>query len=162
MIKGAEDLAFLEKDDGLANLGITGRGGCGEVYKAKLPGRNGKEIAIKKIIQPPKAKDAADELSEEDNKLLHKKMRQVQSEINTAGQTRHRKPFVPSARVSGPGCHYLVYEFTKNGSLQDVLNNVEKGEREHKIALGVAAGLEYLQGSIIHRDLKPTNILLDG
>ena len=44
-------------------------------------------IAIKKIIQPPK--DAA-ELTEEDSKLLNKKMRQIRSEINTVGQIMHR------------------------------------------------------------------------
>nr|DAD22176.1 TPA_asm: hypothetical protein HUJ06_023639 [Nelumbo nucifera] len=59
----------------------------------------------------------------------------------------------------------------KNGSLQDVLNKVSEGKREldwlarHKIALGVAAGLEYLHmhhnPHIIHKDLKPRNILLD-
>ena len=38
LIKKAEDLAFLEKDDGLASLELIGRGGCGEVYKSELPG----------------------------------------------------------------------------------------------------------------------------
>ncbi|KAL0417263.1 UNVERIFIED_CONTAM: Leucine-rich repeat receptor-like serine/threonine/tyrosine-protein kinase SOBIR1 [Sesamum latifolium] len=53
LIKRPEDLAFLENEDGLASLDVIGRGGCGEVFKAVLPGSNGKEIAIKKIIQPP-------------------------------------------------------------------------------------------------------------
>ncbi|KAF2314136.1 hypothetical protein GH714_023634 [Hevea brasiliensis] len=66
VIKKAEHLAFLEKEDGLANLEVIGRGGCGEVYKAELPGSNGKMIAIKKIIQPPRD---ATELTEEDRKL---------------------------------------------------------------------------------------------
>ncbi|KAG5234195.1 leucine-rich repeat receptor serine/threonine/tyrosine-protein kinase [Salix suchowensis] len=168
LIKKAEDLAFLEKDDGLANLEVIGRGGCGEVFKAELPGSNGKMIAVKKIIQPPK--DAA-ELSEEDSKVLNKKMRQIQSEINTVGHIRHRNLLPLLAHVSRPDCHYLVYEFMKNGSLQDVLNDVAEGRREldwlarHKIAVGVASGLEYLHLShsprIIHRDLKPANILLD-
>ncbi|TKY73581.1 Leucine-rich repeat receptor serine/threonine/tyrosine-protein kinase SOBIR1 [Spatholobus suberectus] len=168
LIKKAEDLAFLEKEEGLASLEIIGRGGCGEVYKAELPGSNGKLIAIKKIVQPPK--DGA-ELAEEDSKLLHKKMRQIRSEINTVGQIRHRNLLPLLAHVSRPDCHYLVYEFMKNGSLQDTLSKVETGEREldwlarHKVALGVAAGLEYLHMShnprIIHRDLKPANILLD-
>ncbi|XP_061351263.1 leucine-rich repeat receptor-like serine/threonine/tyrosine-protein kinase SOBIR1 [Gastrolobium bilobum] len=167
-IKRGEDLAFLEKEDGLAAMEVIGRGGCGEVYKAELPGSNGKMIAIKKIVQPPK--DAA-ELADEDSKLLHKKMRQIKSEINTVGQIRHRNLLPLLAHVSRPDCHYLVYEFMKNGSLQDVLNKVERGEMEldwlarHKIALGVAAGLEYLHMNhsprIIHRDLKPANILLD-
>ncbi|KAJ6761413.1 PROMASTIGOTE SURFACE ANTIGEN PROTEIN PSA [Salix koriyanagi] len=127
LIKKAEDLAFLEKDDGLANLEVIGRGGCGEVFKAELPGSNGKMIAVKKIIQPPK--DAA-ELSEEDSKVLNKKMRQIQSEINTVGHIRHRNLLPLLAHVSRPDCHYLIYEFMKNGSLQDVLNDVAGGRRE--------------------------------
>ncbi|XWS51328.1 hypothetical protein CRYUN_Cryun12cG0167700 [Craigia yunnanensis] len=168
VIKKAEDLAFLEKEDGLASLEIIGKGGCGEVYKAELPGSDGKMIAIKKIIQPPK--DAA-ELTDEDSKLLNKKMRQIRSEITTVGQIRHRNLLSLLAHVSRPGCHYLVYEFMKNGSLQDILHQVSQGTREldwparQRIAIGVAAGLEYLHmhhsPRIIHRDLKPANILLD-
>ncbi|XVF54594.1 hypothetical protein PTKIN_Ptkin05aG0194000 [Pterospermum kingtungense] len=168
LIKKAEDLEFLEKDDGLASLEIIGKGGCGEVYKAELPGSDGKMIAIKKVIQPPK--DAA-ELTDEDSKLLNKKMRQIKSEIMTVGQIRHRNLLPLLAHVSRPDCHYLVYEFMKNGSLQDILQQVSQGTREfdwparQKVAIGVAAGLEYLHmhhsPRIIHRDLKPGNILLD-
>ncbi|CAK9143505.1 unnamed protein product, partial [Ilex paraguariensis] len=168
LIKKAEDLDFLEKEDGLASLEIIGRGGCGEVYKAELPGSNGKMIAIKKIIQPPKD---AEELTEEDSKLMNKKMRQIKSEIQTVGRIRHRNLLPLLAHVSRPKCHYLVYEFMKNGSLQDMLHQVSLGNREldwlarHRIALGVAAGLEHLHMNnsprIIHRDLKPANILLD-
>lgn len=164
----AEELAFLEKDDGLTEVELIGRGGCGEVYKAELEGSKVKTIAIKKIIQPPK--DAA-ELTEEDTKLLNKKMRQIKSEIQTVGQIRHRNLLPLLAHVSRPNCHYLVYEFMKNGSLQDILNQVSEGNREldwlvrHRIALGVASGLEYLHlghsPRIIHRDLKPANVLLD-
>ncbi|CAJ1974980.1 unnamed protein product [Sphenostylis stenocarpa] len=167
-IKKAEDLAFLEREEGITSLEIIGRGGCGEVYKAELPGSNGKLIAIKKVVQPPK--DGA-ELAEEDSRLLHKKMRQIRSEINTVGKIRHRNLLPLLAHVSRPDCHYLVYEFMTNGSLQDMLSKVERGEAEldwlarHRIMLGVASGLEYLHMShdprIIHRDLKPGNILLD-
>ncbi|KAJ4838533.1 Leucine-rich repeat receptor-like serine/threonine/tyrosine-protein kinase sobir1 [Turnera subulata] len=168
LIKKEEDLAFLEKEEGITSLEIIGRGGCGEVYKAELPGSNGKVIAIKKIVQPPK--DAA-ELTEEDSKLLNKKMRQIRSEINTVGQIRHRNLLPLLAHVPRPDCHYLVYEYMKNGSLQDMLNRVKEGTAEldwptrHKVAIGVASGLEYLHLShsprIIHRDLKPANVLLD-
>ncbi|CAN6578458.1 unnamed protein product [Malus baccata var. baccata] len=169
LIKRKEDLAFLEKDDGLANLELIGRGGCGEVYKAELPGSNGKMIAIKKIVQPPK--DADELTADEESKLMNKKMRQIRSEINTVSKIRHRNLIPLLAHVSRPDCHYLVYEFMKNGSLQDMLNQVSAGTREldwltrHKIALGVASGLEYLHMDntphIIHRDLKPANVLLD-
>ncbi|CAL0320039.1 unnamed protein product [Lupinus luteus] len=168
IIKKKEDLAFLEKEDGLASFELIGKGGCGEVYKAELPGSDGKIIAIKKIVQPSKEAAA---LSEEDSKLLNTKMRQIRSEIKTVGQIRHRNLLPLLAHVSRPDCHYLVYEYMKNGSLQDALNKVEAGEREldwltrHKVAVGIASGLEYLHLShsprIIHRDLKPANVLLD-
>ncbi|XP_010045511.2 leucine-rich repeat receptor-like serine/threonine/tyrosine-protein kinase SOBIR1 [Eucalyptus grandis] len=166
-IKRPEDLAFLEKDDGLAELEIIGSGGCGEVYKAQLPS-DGMVIAIKKIIQPPQD---TTELNEDDSKALNKKMRQIQSEIRTVGQIRHRNLLPLLAHVPRPNCHYLVYEFMKNGSLQDVLTQVSQGSRElawparHRIAIGIASGLEYLHMDhsrrIIHRDLKPANVLLD-
>ncbi|KAG8378710.1 hypothetical protein BUALT_Bualt07G0013600 [Buddleja alternifolia] len=169
IIKKPEDLAFLEKEDGLASLSIIGKGGCGEVYKGVLPGSNGKEIAIKKIIQIS-SRDA-EELTEEDSRLLNKKMRQVQSEIKTVGQIRHRNLLPLLAHLPRPDCHYLVYEYMKNGSLQDYLQQVTEGKREldwrarFKIALGIASGLEYLHMNhsprIIHRDLKPANVLLD-
>ncbi|MCD9642652.1 Leucine-rich repeat receptor-like serine/threonine/tyrosine-protein kinase sobir1 [Datura stramonium] len=168
LIKKAEDLAFLEKEDGVASLEMIGKGGCGEVYRAELPGSNGKIIAIKKIIQPPM--DAA-ELTEEDTKALNKKMRQVKSEIQIVGQIRHRNLLPLLAHMPRPDCHYLVYEYMKNGSLQDILQQVTEGTREldwlerHRIAAGIAAGLEYLHINhtqrIIHRDLKPANVLLD-
>ncbi|KAG7568705.1 Protein kinase-like domain superfamily [Arabidopsis thaliana x Arabidopsis arenosa] len=168
LIKKAEDLAFLENEEALASLEIIGRGGCGEVFKAELPGSNGKIIAVKKVIQPPKD---ADELTDEDSKFMNKKMRQIRSEISTVGQIRHRNLLPLLAHVSRPECHYLVYEYMEKGSLQDILTDVQAGNQElmwparHKIALGIAAGLEYLHMDhnprIIHRDLKPANILLD-
>ncbi|KMS97260.1 hypothetical protein BVRB_7g177070 [Beta vulgaris subsp. vulgaris] len=168
LIKKAEDLAFLEKDEGLAGLTLIGKGGCGEVYRAELPGSNGKVIAIKKILEPPKE---AQELTEEDSKMLNKKMRQVRSEIQTVGRIRHRNLLPLLAHVPRPNYHLLVYEYMKNGSLQDMMTELAQDKREldwfarYRIALGVASGLEYLHMSnnprIIHRDLKPANILLD-
>ncbi|ESQ51772.1 hypothetical protein EUTSA_v100163740mg, partial [Eutrema salsugineum] len=163
-----EDLAFLENEEALSSLEIIGRGGCGEVFKAELPGSDGKIIAVKKVIQP--AKDAT-ELADEESKFLNKKMRQIRSEINTVGQIRHRNLLPLLAHVPRPECHFLVYEFMKNGSLQDILTDVSAGTKElmwparHKIAIGIAAGLEYLHMDhnprIIHRDLKPGNVLID-
>jgi len=50
MIKKTDDLSFLEKEEALASLEIIGKGGCGEVYKAKLPRCDSKMIVIKKIF----------------------------------------------------------------------------------------------------------------
>ncbi|GAU40411.1 hypothetical protein TSUD_136580 [Trifolium subterraneum] len=155
LIKKDEDLAFLKKKVGLTSLEFIGRGGCGEVYKVELPGSNGKMIAIKKM-RPIKSWNVLEE---------------IKSEIDTVGHIRHLNILPLLAHISRPDCHYLVYEFMKNGNLQDIVTKFERGEAEldwlsrHKIALGIAAGLEYLHMShsprIIHRDLKPANILLD-
>ncbi|GMH21513.1 hypothetical protein Nepgr_023355 [Nepenthes gracilis] len=168
LIKKEDDLKFLEKEDGLASLELIGRGGCGDVYRAQLPRSHGMMIAIKRITAAP---NQANDPLEEETKQLNKRMRQIRAEIKTIGQIRHRNLLPLLAHVGRPGCHYLVYEFMKNGSLQDALNQAAEGTREfewlarHRIAVGVAAGLEYLHFSnepkIIHRDLKPANILID-
>jgi len=51
MIKKTNDLSFLEKEEALASLEIIGKGECGKVYKARLPGCDSKMIAIKKIFR---------------------------------------------------------------------------------------------------------------
>ncbi|GAY44757.1 hypothetical protein CUMW_084300 [Citrus unshiu] len=163
-----DDIAFLTEEDSLASLEQIGAGGCGKVYKAEVPGSCGKVIAIKKIDQPHMA---ARELLETDSHLMTKKMRQIKTEIKTAGRICHRNLQPLQAHVTRPDCHLLVYEFMKNGSLQDILYDVSQGRREldwlarHRIARGVASGLEYLhlyhRPRIIHRDIKPANVLID-
>nr|POF27066.1 leucine-rich repeat receptor-like serine/threonine/tyrosine-protein kinase sobir1 [Quercus suber] len=87
------------------------------------------------------------------------------------GKIRHRNLVPLLAHVSHGDCHYLVYEFMKNGSLQDVLDEASNGTKEfdwlarYKIALGVTIGLEQMHflhnPCIIYRDLKPANLLLN-
>lgn len=166
LIKKSEDLAFLETEEGLTSGEPIGRGGSGDVYRACLP--YGKEIAIKRIHQvTPNPSD----LTEEDTKLLDRRRRQIRSELETLGHIRHRNLVALLAYVARSDCHLLVYEYMKNGSLQQALTKVREGALElpwpirHKIALGIASGLQYLHDNsapkIIHRDLKPGNILLD-
>ncbi|KAL4588452.1 hypothetical protein LXL04_001342 [Taraxacum kok-saghyz] len=156
----AKELTFLETDEGVALLQIIGRGTCGDVYMCELPKREVNAIAIKKT-----------ELSKDNTERINWQMRRIKAEIQTIGQTRHRNLLPLLAHVSGPECHYLVYKYMKNGTLQDILTQVKEGSREfdwlarHRVALGVAVGLEYLHIShsprIIHRDIKPRHVLLD-
>ncbi|XP_051203685.1 leucine-rich repeat receptor-like serine/threonine/tyrosine-protein kinase SOBIR1 [Lolium perenne] len=189
LIKRADQLAFLEKEDSLSSLEVIGSGGCGEVFKAQLPvAREGEEprfIAIKKIKKqvgygPGKPNQ---NLSDEESRQLDRWSRQIQSEIRTVGHIRHRNLLPLAAHVPRPDCHYLVYEYMKNGSLYNAIKKQEEvaavdggGSNEEnkvtlswperlRVAVGIASGLEYLHEShhpqIIHRDLKPANILLD-
>ncbi|OEL34390.1 Leucine-rich repeat receptor-like serine/threonine/tyrosine-protein kinase SOBIR1, partial [Dichanthelium oligosanthes] len=118
-------------------------------------------------------------LSDEESRQLDKWSRQIQSEIRTVGHIRHRNLLPLAAHVPRPDCHYLVYEYMKNGSLHNALRaDTSAGDDGRcsgpaglswparlRVAVGVAEGLEYLHEShrpqIIHRDLKPANILLD-
>ncbi|CAA6659579.1 unnamed protein product [Spirodela intermedia] len=165
-----EDLDVLSKGDALEGMELIGRGGCGEVYRTTFT--DGKIVAVKKIAKM-RLDDgtAAPELSEEDSKILDRRMRQIKSEINTVGYVRHRNLLPLLAHVPRSECHLLVYEFMKNGTLDDALKGFAAGHREfdwparRRVAAGIAAGLEYLHMQhsprIIHRDLKPANILLD-
>uniref|UniRef100_A0A0D9WPE0 Protein kinase domain-containing protein n=1 Tax=Leersia perrieri TaxID=77586 RepID=A0A0D9WPE0_9ORYZ len=190
LIKNKDHLSFLEKEDGLASFAVIGRGGCGEVYKAQLPPESDGEpprfIAIKKINKGQNNNN--NNLSDEESRQLDKWTRQIQSEIRTVGHIRHRNLLPLAAHVPRPDCHYLIYEFMKNGSLHNALkstatdtSSTDENRNNHdpssmtttvltwparlRVAVGIAAGLEYLHVSqrpqIIHRDLKPANILLD-
>ncbi|XP_031091027.1 leucine-rich repeat receptor-like serine/threonine/tyrosine-protein kinase SOBIR1 [Ipomoea triloba] len=160
-IKNPTELAFLEQDDALESLEMIGSGGCGNVYKAELP-RLQKSIAIKKIKYDRTAEDNDDASN---NK---KKQNQIRSEIQTVGQIRHRNLLPLLAHMAKPDCDFLVFEYMEKGSLQSALLQEDPEfdwRKRHRIAVGIASGLEYLHMNntqrIIHRDLKPENILLD-
>ncbi|KAJ6848929.1 leucine-rich repeat receptor-like serine/threonine/tyrosine-protein kinase SOBIR1 [Iris pallida] len=171
IIRHADDLLFLCNDGASPSLQVIGRGGCGEVYKAELAtGGRTIPVAIKKVLQPLMI-DARN-LGTKESRILSHRMRQIRSEVVTVGRMRHPNllRLLAHVPVRSGSCHYLVYDFMKNGSLHDVLKSETRSRDlkwpgRHKIALGVAAGLEYLhmehQPKIIHRDLKPANILLD-
>ncbi|XP_074569049.1 leucine-rich repeat receptor-like serine/threonine/tyrosine-protein kinase SOBIR1 [Curcuma longa] len=165
MLRGPEFDLFIQQ---LQQVGVPlpmqviGRGGCGEVYKASLLLHDQTlRVAIKKIDLPTDG--------QEEPERFHCRMRQVRSEIRTVGHMRHPNLLRLLAHVpSPPHCHYLVYDYMPYGSLHDLLRRrgaALEWPRRLRIALGIAAGLEYLHAvhwpRIIHRDLKPANILLD-
>ncbi|PWA40645.1 leucine-rich repeat protein kinase family protein [Artemisia annua] len=167
------------KKDAVSSLEIIGRGGGGEVYKAYM--QDGSAIAIKKIVRPVEGgrelvvgytttSSLNDTWSLNNTRSLDTKMGQVRSEILMVGKLRHRNILPLLGHVSRPDCDYLVTEYMKNGSLEDLLQEVKAGHREfdwlarHRVALDVVSGLEYMHLNytprIVHLDLKPANILL--
>ncbi|KDP38456.1 hypothetical protein JCGZ_04381 [Jatropha curcas] len=69
------------------------------------------------------------------------------------------------------GCFYLVFEYMKNGSLQEWLSDkrfqdIGSWSKRIQIALDVANGLYYLHSftepACVHKDINSSNILLDS
>ncbi|WVZ12501.1 hypothetical protein V8G54_017031 [Vigna mungo] len=134
---------------------LLGKGGFGKVYRGTL--RSGEVVAIKKMELPAiKAAEGEREFRVEVDILSRLDHPNLVSLIGYCADGKHR---------------FLVYEYMRNGNLQDHLNGI--GERNMdwprrlQVALGAAKGLAYLHSSsdvgipIVHRDFKSTNILLD-
>uniref|UniRef100_A0A1D1Y3G0 non-specific serine/threonine protein kinase n=1 Tax=Anthurium amnicola TaxID=1678845 RepID=A0A1D1Y3G0_9ARAE len=133
---------------------FLGKGGFGRVYKGLL--RNGEVVAIKKMEVPPlKAADGEREFRVEVDILSRLDHPNLVSLIGYCADGKHR---------------FLVYEYMRNGNLQDHLNGISEVKMNWplrlRVALGAARGLAYLHSSsaigipIVHRDFKSTNILL--
>jgi serine/threonine protein kinase len=94
---------------------------------------------------------------------------QLHNEVLLLAELQHKN----LVRLQGFCLHQeqtlLVYEYIKNGSLDNILFDTTKGnslnwEQQYNIILGIAKGILYLHEDsslrIIHRDLKSNNILL--
>ncbi|KAJ4715261.1 Receptor-like protein kinase 1 [Melia azedarach] len=131
-----------------------GRGGSGRVYKGSLVVNNnngGKEIAVKRLIKM---------VEDGENEFLN--------EMRIIGRTHHKNLVNLVGFCSEGSNRLLVYEFMKNGSLENLLFKARKRpswSERMRIALEIAKGIHYLheecETRIIHCDIKPHNILMD-
>ncbi|KAF2300882.1 hypothetical protein GH714_018004 [Hevea brasiliensis] len=133
---------------------LLGEGSFGRVYRAHFD--DGKVLAVKKIDSSTLTNDMTDDFIEMVSKI---------SELHHPNVTEL------VGYCSEHGQHLLVYEFHKNGSLNDFLRLSDEYSKpliwnsRVKIALGTARALEYMHEvcspSIIHKNIKSANILLD-
>ncbi|PIA40987.1 hypothetical protein AQUCO_02300040v1 [Aquilegia coerulea] len=129
-----------------------GAGGFGAVYKGILANRT--VVAVKQL------------------EGIEQGEKQFRMEVATISSTHHLN-LVRLIGFSSEGRHrLLVYEFMKNGSLDDFLFVKEEASAKlldwkirFNVALGTARGITYLheecRDCIVHCDIKPENILLD-
>ena len=131
-------------------IGLLGRGGMGEVYRADDL-RLGQPVALK--LLPETLRD--DPL----------RLGQFHNEVRTARQVSH--PNVCRVYDIGEtdGLLYLSMEYVDGEDLASSLRRIGRfpEDKAVDIARQLCAGLAAAhQRGVIHRDLKPANVMLDG
>ncbi len=128
-------------------LGPLGKGGFGEVYRAR-DNRLRREVALKLLS----AADANDEAS----------LARFQRETHVVAALNHPNIMAIHDTGSHGGVPYAVTEFLQGENLADRLRSGALAEkRATEIACQIANGLAaaHAQG-VVHRDIKPENIFL--
>src|SRR5258708_23216580 len=130
-------------------VGLLGRGGMGEVYRAddlKL----GQPVALKFLPEHLLSDGAA--------------LARFHREVRIARQVSH--PNVCRVYDIGEieGRHYLSMEFIKGEELSSLLRRIGRlpADKATEIARQLCAGLAAAHNrGVLHRDLKPANVMID-
>ena len=131
-------------------VGLLGRGGMGEVYRAddlKL----GQAVALKFLPDVVESDPA--------------RLQRFLNEVKLARQISH--PNVCRVYDVGEvdGQHYLSMEYVDGEDLASLLRRIGRlpGDKAIQIARQLCAGLAAAHDKgVLHRDLKPANVMLDG
>ncbi|XP_009601045.2 G-type lectin S-receptor-like serine/threonine-protein kinase LECRK1 [Nicotiana tomentosiformis] len=125
-------------------------GSFGNLYKGILSEGN-RTIAVKRL-----------------EKMGDEAEREFKAEMTAIGQARHKNLVHLLGFCLEGSEKILVYEYTSNGSLADILFNSEtrpSWEQRMRLALDISRGILYLheecETCIIHCNIKPHNILVD-
>jgi len=124
---------------------LLGKGGMGEVYKAKDQ-KLGRDVAIK-VLPEEFAKDAD-------------RVARFQREAKLLASLNHPNIAAIHGLEESDGIHFLVLELIEGDTLADRLKRgAIPVEESLKLALQIAEALEAAhEKGVIHRDLKPANI----
>ncbi|XP_065860833.1 protein STRUBBELIG-RECEPTOR FAMILY 5 [Euphorbia lathyris] len=145
---------LLTATDNFSMGRLLGEGSLGRVYKAKYP--DGKVLTVKKI----------------DSSLFQgAEPKEFSGIISSISNVHHPNVAELVGHCSEQGHNMLIYEYFRNGSLNDFLHVSDDYSKpltwntRVKIALGTARAVEYLHEvcspPFIHKNIKSSNILLD-
>ncbi len=134
-------------------LGLLGRGGMGEVYRARQVSMD--RIVALKVLAPRLAQDPVFTA-------------RFIAEARAAGKLNHPNivhvhDVGTAALPNGTDAYYFSMELIEGRSLQDVLDQgvLLDEERLGRAMIGSAQALAYAAAQgIVHRDVKPDNLLL--
>jgi hypothetical protein len=158
--KAMEDQAWRQKQvasagdvktsfDKYTGLELIGRGGMGEVYRAKHPTLNC-EVAIKILPKHLAENEAA--------------YRRYDHEAQAIAQLKH--PNIVGMYDYGrlDGTPYIVLEYIDGQILSEILKQRERLSLTEALPLfkEIASALDYSHAAgIIHRDIKPSNVMIE-
>ncbi len=139
-------MSTIGKNPGnFACTALLGKGGMGEVYKAKDQ-KLGRDVAIK-VLPEEFAKDAD-------------RVTRFQREAKLLASLNHPNIAAIHGLEKSDGTHFLVLELIEGDTLADRLKHgAIPVEESLKLVLQIAEALEAAhEKGVIHRDLKPANI----
>jgi hypothetical protein len=131
-------------------VGLLGKGGMGEVYRAddlKL----GQSVALKFLPATLSTDGAA--------------LARFHREVRTARHVSHRNVCRVYDIGEVDGQHFLSMEYIKGEELSSLLRRIGHlpSDKALEIARQLCAGLAAAHdNNVLHRDLKPSNVMIDG
>lgn len=131
-------------------VGLLGKGGMGEVYRAD----------DLKLAQPVALKFLPDHLLSDAAALAR-----FHREVRVARQVSHRNVCRVYDIGEVDGRHFLSMEFIKGEELSSLLRRIGRLPQDKALQLArqICAGLAAAHDvGFLHRDLKPANIMIDG
>ena len=130
-------------------VGLLGRGGMGEVYRAE----------DLKLEQPVALKFLPEMLSADGAALAR-----FHREVRVARQISHRNVCRVYDIGETEGLHFLSMEYVRGEELSSVLKRFGRlpADKAVEIARQLCAGLAAAhEAGVVHRDLKPANVMID-
>ena len=134
---------------GYKNLELIGRGGMGEVYKARHPSLN-RTVAIKVLSTHFK-----------DDPGFNKRFAR---EAKTMAQLRHPSIITIHDFGDQDGLPFIVMEYLTGDTLAQILEKRERLALDEALPVlqDLASALDYAHGQgVIHRDIKPSNVIIE-
>jgi serine/threonine-protein kinase len=131
-------------------LGLLGRGGMGEVYRAddlKL-----EQTVALKFLPPDLSRDAG-------------RLTRFHNEVRLARQVSHSNVVRVYDIGECEGQPFLSMEYVDGENLASLLRRIGRlpGDKATEVARQICAGLAAAHDrGVVHRDLKPGNIMIDG
>lgn len=161
------DLELLIPPEDIILEELIGKGGFGEVWKARWEGQGGGEEVAVKILNLDLPHNFFGNLDANYETIL----RDLFKEVNMMGKLRHKNIVrlygvcISPSSTTNTGKIWIIMEFVDGGSLFEFIHSAKEISWKMKwsLALQAARGINALhkaQPQIIHRDVKSLNFLI--